>query len=219
MSSQSTADRVLTLLLQLGFKAQPNGEYRGDNPFRAGSDSDAFCVKITGPEHGTYKDHAGNEQGSLYDLANKLADHLNRSNLRPGKTVVTKLAEDPQTYSDRHGCTWADYTRWGAKFRWFTDYTRGKPSSGKVFAAVYFPDSSGGHYRLFGHPKAKFMPVGTKQEPVLYGLPEAIFSAASSRQRRGASTHLLVESGNSDTTLPASGAKCQQVGRRAAAAE
>src|SRR5262245_28894077 len=89
-----------------------------------------------------------------------LTEAKQRLGLATNGTVpaAAKPSEDPQTYPDRHGCTWADYTKWGAKLQLFTDYTRGKIGSGKVFDAVFFPDASGGRYRLFNHPDSKFMP-------------------------------------------------------------
>jgi hypothetical protein len=90
--------------------------------------------------------------------------------------AASKPQEDPKTYPDRHGCTWADYTAWGAVLQPYADF------DGNVYEALFFPDSSGGRYRLFNHPKSKFKPSQTNQDPVLFGLPEAVQLANTTSQ-------------------------------------
>jgi hypothetical protein len=102
---------------------------------------------------------------SIYDYAMKRDG--------PGSSASSKPVEDPQTYPDRHGITWADIAKWGASLQLFTDYGKG-PSQGQVFDSLFFPDVSGGRWRLFNHPKSKFMPANAGQDAVFYGLPEAV---------------------------------------------
>lgn len=72
MTTQTTADLVLAALESYDLKQQPNGEYRCNSPFRPGSNSHAFAVRIDGPEYGCYKDHVSDASGSLYQLAELL---------------------------------------------------------------------------------------------------------------------------------------------------
>jgi hypothetical protein len=94
----------------------------------------------------------------------------------------SKSVEDPQTYPDRHGCTWADFAKFGAKQEVWLDYRKNVATSGQTFDAIFFPDATGGRYRLFNHPDSKFIPAQPKQGPVLYGLQEAVALASSSGQ-------------------------------------
>lgn len=68
----STSDKVLQALESYNLKDQRHGKYRCNSPFRSGSDSQSFTVKITGLESGTFYDHVSEEKGNLYDLAGRL---------------------------------------------------------------------------------------------------------------------------------------------------
>ncbi|RRR68897.1 MAG: DNA primase [Candidatus Viridilinea halotolerans] len=73
-SFPSTAERVLAELdrRHLRLKQEAPDRYRCDSPFRPGSDSHAFQLTLSGPEHGSYYDHVSHEKGSLYQLAEAL---------------------------------------------------------------------------------------------------------------------------------------------------
>lgn len=94
--------------------------------------------------------------------------------LAPNKPVQP---EDPQTYPDRHGATWADFAKWDAKLDSYTDF-----KDGATYDAIFFNDRTGGRYRLFGS-KAKFKPATTGQAPCWYGLAEAVILAKTTGQR------------------------------------
>ena len=68
----STAEKVLAYMQPHIQKRLSGGRYRGSSPLRAGSDSDAFTLKILDDEHGMWYDHISEEGGSLYKLAQKL---------------------------------------------------------------------------------------------------------------------------------------------------
>ncbi len=70
----STAERVIEAVEQRAQGKMRGDVWRGNSPLRAGSDSNAFKITITGPEHGTWIDFVRdkNESGSLYELAERL---------------------------------------------------------------------------------------------------------------------------------------------------
>lgn len=68
----STAEQVIERLAPLDLKETARGHYRCHSPLREKSDSGAFTLKIDDDEHGVWFDHVSGEQGSLYQLANKL---------------------------------------------------------------------------------------------------------------------------------------------------
>lgn len=70
----STAEKVLSAWGK--YKKQHDGSFRGNCPYRPGSDSNGFVLTIDDGEHGAYIDHAGDESGSLYDLAKKMGIEL-----------------------------------------------------------------------------------------------------------------------------------------------
>jgi putative DNA primase/helicase len=68
----STADQVLSALAPRRLRDKGHGRYICDSPLRAGSDSHAFSLLISGPEHGGYLDFVSGDKGSLYELAARL---------------------------------------------------------------------------------------------------------------------------------------------------
>ena len=73
MTTETTGDKIIRELEQRGFKKVGPNEWRGNCPWRAGSDSKAFAVrKEDDGEHGAFHDHVTGEQGSLYQLAERL---------------------------------------------------------------------------------------------------------------------------------------------------
>jgi hypothetical protein len=102
-------------------------------------------------------------------------------------TSTPKPPEDPQQYPVKHGATWADFAKWSVKLEPWIDYRKNKdgtptPTTGQTFEALFFPDATGGRYRIFNHPKTKFMPAHNSQDPVLYGLMEAVQLAQATGQ-------------------------------------
>jgi hypothetical protein len=160
------------------------GEYAGPCSFCGGTDRFRAHPAWQGGEWHCRNCSPDDRWHSIYDYAMK-RDGLT---FIEAKTLIdgpqgasSKPLEDPQTYPDRHGCTWADYATWGATLDLFTDYGKG-PSSGQVFDGLFFPDASGGRWRLFNHPKSKFMPAQAGQDAVLYGVPEAVKLANATGQ-------------------------------------
>lgn len=68
----STAEKVLGALSPFYPVVSRDGTIRCNSPFRVGSDSHSFVVKIEDDEHGTFYDHVDEIGGSLYELAAKL---------------------------------------------------------------------------------------------------------------------------------------------------
>src|SRR3972149_12146707 len=70
---ETTGDKVLKALAAHDLKPEKEGRYRCNSPLRTGSNSHGFMVWIhPDGEHGGWHDHARDERGSLYDLAEKL---------------------------------------------------------------------------------------------------------------------------------------------------
>lgn len=95
---QSTADKVLRELESRGFKKHGKS-YRGNHPFKPDSDSESFVVTFHDGEHGAFDYKAGNESGSLYDLAKLFNIELpqdNRVQVGSTKRVYANLAEYAQ---------------------------------------------------------------------------------------------------------------------------
>ncbi len=104
----STAEEVLRYC-ELKQQGGP-GSYRGNSPFRSGSDSQGFTLIIEDDEYGAWYDHVSGEGGSLYELA----DHLNierasNGGSRFGSSAVTQrppqapaqLVEPPDEWKAR----------------------------------------------------------------------------------------------------------------------
>lgn len=88
----STREKVLQAIPSL--KCEHGDEYRGNSPFRAGSDSGAFTVRFDDDEHGAWFDHPSGEGGSLYELAKRLNIPLpERVQVESSKREYKDLAE------------------------------------------------------------------------------------------------------------------------------
>lgn len=75
----NTGEKVLAHLASYSLKHETNGEWRCNSPFRPGSNSHAFTLRIDADgEKGAWTDHAGGESGSLYDLAERLGIEIIR---------------------------------------------------------------------------------------------------------------------------------------------
>lgn len=77
--------------------------WRGISPRRTSADNrSGFVLKITGPEHGTWKDFPANEGGSLYQLARELGVPLPQTGAAPS---TKRLYADLSEYASAHGVT------------------------------------------------------------------------------------------------------------------
>lgn len=141
MTTLSTADLVLAKLETYDLKQEPSGEYRCNSPFRPGSNSHAFSVKIDGPEYGCYKDFVSDEGGSLYQLAEKLglrdSAHTAAPNAPSTKRVYTGLVE----YAAAHYVPAEAYTEAGWSEGTYTVKATQHP-------ALVIPTATGKRYRL-----------------------------------------------------------------------
>lgn len=94
MTTETTGDKIIRELEQRGFKKVGPNEWRGNCPWRAGSDSKAFAVKIDADgEHGAFHDHVTGEQGSLYQLAERLGIETPKAQAQETKRPYTNLAD------------------------------------------------------------------------------------------------------------------------------
>lgn len=158
----STAEKVLSQWI--GHKKQRDGSYRGNCPYRAESDSNAFVLKLSDGEHGAYIDHAGNESGSLYDLAEKMGIALPEN----GRVQVesTKRAYDNlEDYAKRHYASVDVFHDAG----WQDDTVYGRP-------AISYKTQSGTRARFIDgkDDQRPYTWVGDNNGNCWYGLQRAI---------------------------------------------
>jgi hypothetical protein len=97
-----TAGRVLAALKPYGLRDEGSGKYRSNSPLRPGSNSHGFTLTIDDDEHGAFYDHVSGEQGSLYDLANRLG--IERSSGAAPREVVRAVHRTlvKKSHPDRH---------------------------------------------------------------------------------------------------------------------
>lgn len=95
-----TASKVIEALQPYKLKATATNEYRGNSPFRSGSNSQGFCLTIHDDEHGAFIDHVSEEQGSLYELAARLGIALpEKISVATTKRAYTGIED----YAKAHG--------------------------------------------------------------------------------------------------------------------
>jgi replicative DNA helicase len=93
ITPDTTGSRTVAWLEAHGFKKTGN-EWRGNSPFRAGSNSKAFVVRVEDDgEHGAWHDHAAGESGSLYELAARLGIETPKAQAQETKRGYTGLAD------------------------------------------------------------------------------------------------------------------------------
>ncbi|MDP9314181.1 MAG: hypothetical protein M3R24_25420, partial [Chloroflexota bacterium] len=169
--TSSTADRVVEELAPFKLKQVDDRTYRCNNPWRPGSNSQAFTLTIDcDGEHGAYFDHVSHEKGSLYDLAARLGvDPPSLS--RQADVPTTKRAYSSGVeYAEAHGAPWAAFEQ----LEWHECSHNHRP-------ALAIPTDTGTRYRyLDGEPQAFHSPRG--YERCWYGLRAAIELAASTKQ-------------------------------------
>lgn len=109
-NQNSTAQKVLDRLAAYALTSEGSGKYRCNSPFRAGSDSQAFCVTITDDEHGTFIDHVSGDSGSLYGLASRLGiERGSRVSIANSKREYSGLKD----YAESHGVSEQTLRAWG----------------------------------------------------------------------------------------------------------
>jgi len=108
--TSTLAEQVLQKLESYELKAARDGQWQCNSPFRAGSNSHAFIVKIEGDDKGTFFDHVSGDKGSLKELAARLGilDESNRKTVATTKRSYTGLAD----YAKAHGLTPDQLAAW-----------------------------------------------------------------------------------------------------------
>lgn len=157
----STAANVETFLRSHAFKQHGN-QWRGNTPDKPGSDSEACCVTIDGPENGAYINFTTGDKGSLYEFCEKYGiEKADRTPIETTKRAYSGLAE----YAAAHGATEADFKAAG----WMETTEDGRP-------ALAFRTDNGVRYRfLDGKPRpAAPYKSPSGYESCWYGLERAV---------------------------------------------
>ncbi len=144
-----------------GCNMKPHGrnEWRGNSPFRTGSDSNSFVLKADDDEHGTYFDHVEGAGGSLYQLAERLGIPLPE---RAPATVTKRAYSGLAEYAEAHGAPADAYER----AKWVEVKHNGR-------AALEFPTASGSRWRFIDGNKPPFIHEAG-YTPCWYGLRNAV---------------------------------------------
>jgi replicative DNA helicase len=95
ITPDTTGSRTVAWLEAHGFKKAGANEWRGNSPFRAGSDSKAFVVRVEDDgEHGAWHDHPTGESGSLYEFAGSFGIEITlKAQAQETKRGYTGLAD------------------------------------------------------------------------------------------------------------------------------
>lgn len=106
----SLAEQVLQALEPYSLRKARDGQWQCNSPFRPGSDSHAFIVKIEGDDKGAFFDHVSGDKGSLKELAARLGilDESTRKSVATTKRAYTGLAD----YAKAHGLTPDQLAAW-----------------------------------------------------------------------------------------------------------
>jgi hypothetical protein len=162
--TDSTAARVLREMEKYGLKETGQGQYRSNSPFRQGSDSGAFALRIRDGEHGGWHDHVSGESGSLYDLAQRLAIPL------PEQETTKRAYVGLADYAAAHHVT-ADVFKAAG---WKEVEKNGRP-------ALSFPTRTGVRWRFLDDQEPRYLsPKGYQR--CWYGLERALEIAADTGQ-------------------------------------
>jgi len=170
----TTRDKILAALPK--YVERPSGTYRMNSPFRPGSDSKSFVVKLADDEHGAYFDHVSGEKGSLYELAEKLGIEVERQHVESTKRAYSGLED----YATAHGITadvlidagWID----AGIVRDFND------NKEQMRHALKFVTKGGERYRFIDGLYPAYKPVKTGYKACWYGLDKAIAQATKTNQ-------------------------------------
>jgi len=99
----TTWDKIKANLESRGPLKYQNGQWICNHPTKPGSDSMSFKITVAlDGEHGAFKYHAGEDEGSLYDLAKKLGIETPEHGLHPA-TDTTKEYIDLNALGQDHG--------------------------------------------------------------------------------------------------------------------
>jgi len=94
IAPNTTGERTIRAVEARGFKKVSANEWRGNSPFRSGSNSHACVVRVEEDgEHGAWTDHASGEKGSLYDFAQRLGVEVTKAQAQETKRGYTGLAD------------------------------------------------------------------------------------------------------------------------------
>lgn len=181
VTPQTTGALVLNALRPYDLKAEPNGRYRCNSPFRPGSNSHALSVTLKPDgEHGAWYDFVTNEGGSLYDLATRLGiENAKPTAEASSKRTYAGLAD----YAAEHGVA----TEVFLEARWSETTHQGRP-------ALAFPTATGTRYRFLDGAKPAYMSPSGYQS-CWYGLERA------ARLAREASRPLVLCNGEAATVV------------------
>lgn len=168
--SRSTADNILAALQHYHLTDEGNGKYRCDSPLRPGSNSLAFCLKIDGPEHGTWFDQVNGEKGSLYELATLLSIPLPSQTKTAAPPSSKRVYSGLADYAQEHGVTAGVYAAAG----WTETTHKGRN-------ALRFPTDTGPRWRYLDTAKPPY-DCASGYKPCWYRLAEAIVVAQASGQ-------------------------------------
>lgn len=164
-----TLQGVQSALSHCAMKPHGRDTWRGNSPFRSGSDSESFVLSATDDEHGTFFDHVENAGGSLYQLAERLGVALPE---RAPATVTKKaytggLAE----YAEAHGAPVEAYERamWTQGVWYDHDHKADRP-------ALIYPTAGGERVRFIDGLKPPFKHKAG-YVPCWYGLKNAVPTA------------------------------------------
>jgi hypothetical protein len=156
ITPDTTGSRTVAWLEAHGFKKTGANEWRGNSPFRAGSDSKAFAVRIEDDgEHGAWHDHPTDESGSLYDFAERAGIEITaKAPAQETKRGYTGLAD----YAAAHYTPETEFAKRG----W-------KPGKHKERPCFIYPVGGKERYRYIdGNPPPYEWEPGGK--PAWYGL-------------------------------------------------
>lgn len=159
-----TAALVIDALVnQHGFRKVAPDTYRGNTPWRDGSNSDAFTLSVEDDEHGAAFDHVTEEGFSLYQVAERIGMDV------PSPT--TKRAFGTlAVYAEAHHVTPGVFQAAG----WQEATHYGRP-------ALAFPTDNGTRWRFLDDKTPRFInPKGYAR--CWYGLKRAVAVARHNRQ-------------------------------------
>jgi len=167
--SETTGAKVIAALERMAHvKLKQAGRgWRGNSPFRPGSDSAAFSLVIAADgEHGAYHDFVSGEDGSLYELAERLGLEVPRQPAHNTKRVYSGLAD----YAAAHGAPEEAFRRAGWEETLFEDRQQG------IRKALVFKTATGPRWRFLDDKKPTYHSV-SNYKSCWYGLNPALTKA------------------------------------------
>jgi hypothetical protein len=139
--------KVHSYLDRFGLKTDGGDQWRCNNPWRVGADSMSFRLKIAADgEHGSYFDHASDEKGSLYELAEKL--NIEPTRKLPAVEATKRAYRDLAEYAAVKGVPAQAFIDMMWKSETVT--VKGRP-------ALEFPTRGGKRWRFIDGEKPHFI--------------------------------------------------------------